>query len=224
LSKAQRADVKVTVARSLEKAGDIDRAIALYTEAAAADPKRLDACLRLAALDELQGRLKESREWYRKALTLQPDNADVYCDLGYSLYLQGEWTESSKQLQHALRLAPDHARAHNNLGLVLARLGQNDEAMAEFKKGGCTAADAHINVAYCNLLAGNSALARQHLETALKLDPDSAPAKKALQDMTVLLARQQPSEADTSAGATESASPGQAAETRVTSVTWKRNQ
>src|SRR5262249_40017931 len=107
LSKAQRADVKVTVARSLEKAGDIDRAIALYTEAAAADPKRLDACLRLAALDELQGRLKESREWYRKALALQPDNADVYCDLGYSLYLQGEWTESSKQLQRALRLAPD---------------------------------------------------------------------------------------------------------------------
>jgi Tfp pilus assembly protein PilF len=127
-------------------------------------------------------------------------------------------------LRHALQLNPGHARAHNNLGLVLARLGQNDEAMAEFKKGGCTSADAHINVAYCNLLAGNAQVSRQHLEIALKLEPDSAPAKKALQDFTILLARQQ-SPQTTSAVESESADAGgRLADTPVTSVSWRRSQ
>jgi Tfp pilus assembly protein PilF len=227
LTKAQRADLKVALARSLEKAGDTDRAVALYGEALAADPKRLDAYLRLAVLHEMQGRTNESRECYRKALALQPDSADVYCNLGYSLYLQGDWAEAQKHLERALQLSPEHARAHNNLGLVLARSGQSDEATAEFKKAGCSVADAHINLAYCYLVDGKCDFSRRHLETALKLEPDSAPAKKALLDLNDYLARQQTPQA----GATASAGPAAGAAPQpgdspegITNVTWRQSR
>jgi hypothetical protein len=97
--------------------------------------------------------------------------------------------------------------------------------MAEFKKGGCTAADAHLNVAYCDLLSGNIVSSRQHLETALKLEPESAPAKKALQDMNAVLARQQPSQPGAPAAANAPAdAAGQPVDSHVTSVTWRRSQ
>jgi Tfp pilus assembly protein PilF len=230
LTKAQQADLKIALARSLEKGGDSDRAIVLYNEAVTADPKRLDACLRLAALHELQGRTQESRQWYSKALALQPASADLYCNLGYSFYLQGDWAEASKHLEHALQLSPDHARAHNNLGLVLARLGRSDEAMAQFKKAGCSAADAHINLAYCHLLAGKAVESRHHSEAALKLEPDSAAAKKALQDLDVFLAHQQPPQPGVTSSANAPAAPAGTVAQRVdspadvASVTWRRSE
>src|SRR5262249_17376332 len=100
LNNAQPADLKVALARSLEKDGDRDGAIAVYTEALGKDPTRADACCRLAVLLERQGRPAEAREWYRKALALQPDNADIYCNLGYSTYLQGDLVEASKYLRY----------------------------------------------------------------------------------------------------------------------------
>jgi Tfp pilus assembly protein PilF len=189
LTDAQRADLKIALGRNLEREGNLDRAIDAFSEAAAKNPTRLDACLHLAALHERQGHLTESREWYRKALALGPNNADVYCNLGYSHYLQGDWVQAAKYLRHAVELQPNHARAHNNLGLVLARLWQSNEALAEFKKAGCNDADAYINLGYCFMVEGNTAQAQQYFNTALELDPKSAPAKKALQDLSALAAR-----------------------------------
>jgi Flp pilus assembly protein TadD len=185
---AQQADLKIVMGHSLEKGGDLDRAIACYTEAAQKDPTRFDACLRLALLHERQGRLADSRQWYGKALTLQPNNPDVYCNLGYSYYLHGDCVQASQALRHAIQLKADHARAHNNLGLVLARMGQSEEALAEFAKAGCSNIDAHVNLAYCFMVDGNAASARQHYEIALQLDPNSASAKRGLQDLDVMVA------------------------------------
>jgi Tfp pilus assembly protein PilF len=227
LTKAQRADLKVALARSLEKSGDTERAVAVYGEALEADPKRVDAYLRLAALYEMQGRAKESRDCYRKAQAIQPANADVYCSLGYSLYLQGDWAEARKQLEHALQLNPENARAHNNLGLVLARSGQTDEAAAEFKKAGCSATDAQINLAYCYLLDGKCDSSRQHLATALRLEPDSVPAKKAMQDLNDYLARQQLPQGSATASiapAAGAAMPPRDSQESPTNVTWRQSR
>jgi Tfp pilus assembly protein PilF len=191
MTAAQRTDLKVAFGQSLEAGGDVEHAIAFYSDATASDPKRIDAQLRLAALYERQGKIAESRECYRKAIALQPANPDVYCDVGYTLYLESDWPHAAEFLQYALQLKQNHTRAHNNLGLVLARTGQTEEAYAEFKKAGCSNAEAHVNLAYCCMLDGKMAQARQNYQAALQLDPNCAAAKSALHDLNAVVAHLQ---------------------------------
>src|SRR5207253_9547824 len=111
-------------------------------------PSRVDAVARLAVLCDQQGDFTESARLHRQALAAEPANADGYCDYGYSLYLQRHWPEAEAALRQAVAIAPDHRRALNNLGLVLARTGMQSEALAAFRKAGCTEADAHANLAF----------------------------------------------------------------------------
>jgi Tfp pilus assembly protein PilF len=141
LQASQVADVQVAMGRALEKRGAAEQALGVYREALKQDPRRADACARVAVLCDQQGKFKESEEMYRKALAAQPDNADLLCNRGYSLYLQRRWGEAEEALRRALALAPGHRRAHNNLGLVLAQLGRPDDALASFLSAGCTEAE-----------------------------------------------------------------------------------
>src|SRR5215210_8056882 len=122
--------------------------MAAYQDALRRDAHRADAYLRLAVLHDRQGQFQESAGLYQQALTARPGDPDIYSDKGYSLYLQRRWVEAEMSLRQAIVLRPDHARAHNNLGLVLAHTGRPDLAMIEFGQGGCTEADARINLAY----------------------------------------------------------------------------
>ncbi len=189
LSASQVADIYVGIGQSLEKRGESGQAITAYAEALEKDPKRVDAYIRLGVLADGLGKFPDALQWYRKALNLQPNNPNIYCDLGYSLYLQGQWAAAESNLRNALALAPDHQRAHNNLGLVLARAGRADEALVEFRKGGCSRAGAQGNLAFALSLKGSWPEAREHYELALKEDPSSVPARKGLQQVDALIAK-----------------------------------
>src|SRR5207249_11041503 len=178
----------------LEKRGDVEGATAAYTEALKKDPGRVDALVRLAVLNDRQGKFRDSEAQYRKALAAQPDNADLHCNRGYSLYLQQRWAEAEQSLRQAIALRPDHLRAHNNLGAVLARSGHETEALEEFRRGGCSPADAHSNLAVAFMLGGNWAEARQHYGCALAANPSSESARKGLKDLTALMHRSQAAE------------------------------
>src|SRR5437763_824522 len=67
--------------------------------------------------------------------------------------------------------------------------GRRAEAIAEFHQAGCSAADAHLNVAFALTLEKSWADARAEYEKALALEPSSAAAKKGLQDLEVVVAR-----------------------------------
>jgi tetratricopeptide (TPR) repeat protein len=189
ITAAQAADVQIAFGRALEKQGDLERSAAAYREAVKRDPHRADACWRLAVLQDRQGKGEEAGELYRKALQAQPDNADLYCDLGYSLYLRGCGKESEANLRHALQLAADHRRAHNNLALLLAHTGRADEALAEFRKGGCKEADAHTDLAFALTLERRWDEAREHYELALAAAPSSEPARQGLRELNRLTAK-----------------------------------
>src|SRR5262249_12682163 len=123
------------------------------------------------------------------ALKGQPGSANIYCNMGYSLYLQRRWAEAEMNLRQALALEPGHQRARVNLGLVLARAGRWDAALAEFRKGGCSEADAHANLAYSRSLEGPLGQARRPYELALAADPSAAQAAKGLRELDVVIAR-----------------------------------
>src|SRR5699024_691606 len=124
------------------------KAMAAYQDALKRDSHRADAYLRLAVLNDRQGKFSESAVLYQQALAASPGDPNIFNDKGYSLYLQRRWVEAEMSLRQAVVLQPDHARAHNNLGLVLAHTGRPDLAVAEFRQGGCSEADAQINLAY----------------------------------------------------------------------------
>jgi Flp pilus assembly protein TadD len=189
ITASQAADVQIAFGRSLEKQGDWEHAAAAYREAVKRDPHRADAYWRLAVLQDRQGKGEDAGDLYRKALQAQPDNADLCCDLGYSLYLRGCWKEAETDLRQALQLAADHRRAHNNLALLLAHTGRGEEALAEFRKGGCQEAEAHSNLAFALTLERRWDEAREHYELALAAAPSSEAARRGLRDLNRLTAK-----------------------------------
>ena len=72
---------------------------------------------------------------------------------------------------------------------MLARTGRRPEAIAEFHRAGCNAADAHVNVGIALTLEKSWPEARAEYEKALALDRSSAAAKKGLQDLETVMAR-----------------------------------
>jgi Tfp pilus assembly protein PilF len=189
LTGAQKADVKVAYGRMMEQRNQEPEALAAYEVALQMDPQHAEACLRMAGLLDRRGRFAESRELYQKALVAKPGNPDIYCKFGYSLYLQKCWAESAMQFRQALALEPGNMRAHNNLGLALAHCGQVAQAMAQFREGGCSSADAHANIAYVMTLERHFDLARQHYELSQRADPASTHAAKGLRELDTLMAK-----------------------------------
>jgi tetratricopeptide (TPR) repeat protein len=189
LTQAQEADVQFALGRSAEARGDLAGAMAAYAAAAQRDHSRADAYLRLAILHDRQGKCRESAELYRKALAAAPGHPEIYCDMGYSLALQRRWQEAEMNLRQAIILQPGLARAHNNLGLVLAHTNRAQEAVAEFRRGGNSVADAHNNVAFALSMDQKWDHARQHYQLALAAEPGSAVTRSRLEELDKLVAK-----------------------------------
>jgi tetratricopeptide (TPR) repeat protein len=189
LKPKQAADVQVALARTLEMHGEDDKALALYEEAVKKDPRRSDAWLHMAILHDKLGQFAESANLYQKALKARPGSAEIYAAMGYSLYLQQRWPEAEMNMRQALTLRPDDAHSHTNLGLLLARTGQTEEALGEFHKAGCSAAEAHTNLAFALTLEQHWPEACQQYQLALQAEPSSLPAKRGLHELEQLMAR-----------------------------------
>lgn len=185
----QAMNVELALARTLETKGETETAIGTYRKILDRDPKNPTAMHRLAVLYDKQGRFDESDELFRKALQLQPNDPDLYCDLGYSLYSRRRWAEAEVNLRKALKLNPDHARAHNHLGLLLCQLDRRTEALGEFRKAGCTIAEAHMNAALVLTMRDRLAEARQEYALASQADPGKSQlVRSRLQEIDALMA------------------------------------
>lgn len=191
-SDRQVADVQLTLARSLERRGEIESAMSAYRQAIEKNPRHATGYWRMAILQDRQGHFDESGALYQQALKLDPKNADLCCDYGYSLYLQRRWAESEEHLSRAIALKARHQRAHNNLGLVLAQTERSDDALAEFRKSGCNTSEAHNNLAFVMTLNKRWDDARCQYELALDADPDSAVARSGLECLEAVVAKAGP--------------------------------
>ena len=189
LSEAQMADVHFGLARSLEAKGDIPKAMSAYYEALKRDRSRADIYHRLAILHDQQGKWQDSNRYYTKAIELEPGSADVYCDMGYSMYLQRRWHDAEMNLRQAVTLDDNHERAYNNLGLVYARQQRNAEALAAFKRGGCSESDAHSNLALACAVERHFDQALSEYRLALAANPNSKIAREGLNELTAAIAK-----------------------------------
>jgi tetratricopeptide (TPR) repeat protein len=118
---------------ALAARGDVERAIAEYTEAIRIRPDYPEAHNNLGPALARQGKIDDAIAQFAEAIRLRPMYADARNNLGVALASQGKFNEAIAQYTEALRLDPDHARAHGNLGLALRARGQPADAIREFK-------------------------------------------------------------------------------------------
>jgi hypothetical protein len=108
------------------------------------------------------------------------------CDsYGEALLQAGRPADAVPYLQKLTAIAPDYDTGHINLGIALLALGK-PEGRQEVEKGlelNPKSAPAHYNLALALATKGELSEAREHLETAVRLAPNSMHAKAALAEL-----------------------------------------
>jgi len=92
----------------------------------------LDAIFLLSQIEASQGNLKDAITAAQVAAQINPQDATIFFQLGILQYENKDYDSASKSLASAVALQPGYANAQYFLGLSYARLGRNEEAIAQF--------------------------------------------------------------------------------------------
>jgi Flp pilus assembly protein TadD len=116
----------------------------------------------------------------------QMELATFHLDRGRRLFEQGSNSEAVTELARAIYLSPYEASAHLLLGRIYLRTGQTAAAIDAFKIAlwSRESAEGRIALAQAYLQVKDAGGAREALERALALDPNSSEAKELLGKMS----------------------------------------
>jgi glutathione synthase/RimK-type ligase-like ATP-grasp enzyme len=129
---------------------------------------------------------QEARVVELEALLAEPscgDTVDIEVERAALLGALGRHGEAQQAFIDTLRRAPTHFSALNQFGTLLAEIGAIDAACRVYAEAILHHPNnpiAHVNLANLDLRANRHREARGHYETALRLDPDYAPAHQGL--------------------------------------------
>lgn len=127
------------------------------------------------------GKVQEALAHYREAADGKPDNAEYKYKLSVALHQSGDAEGERAQLEAAVKLDPKFAAAQSELGYLLSRSGDTAGAIDHFKLAVESApewVEAWINLAAQLAIGGQYTDARTAVDTALRLDPGNAQARK----------------------------------------------
>ena len=131
------AERKFNEAKEAVAAVELEKALALLTEAIEADPDFAQAYGNRGAVNRQLGRLDEAIKDATTAIELDPDVttlANAYGNRAAALTGLGRFSEAVTDATRAIDLAPDLAKAYINRSLALANLGRLEEAVADNTK------------------------------------------------------------------------------------------
>jgi tetratricopeptide (TPR) repeat protein len=117
----------------LEKAGQLDQAIAEHEQALAIDAKLAQVHANLIGLYARAGRPGQAEEQYRATIALNPNLPQSHYDFGVLLISHARYGEAEAAFRKALEFSPHYADAHNNLAVLLERRGRLDEAIRHYQ-------------------------------------------------------------------------------------------
>jgi len=140
---------------ALLELGDLDKALQCYLRAAEAEPE--DA-LPLEKIAQIYARMGN----FRQSIAVSMSAADLYLK-------QKDAAKAIENWEHVTKLDPDNIPARSRLALVHERLGNSSQAISEY-----------LSIASLLQKQGNPNKARQTIDRALKLSPDSAEAQRYL--------------------------------------------
>jgi tetratricopeptide (TPR) repeat protein len=109
--------------------GQVDRAIAEYTESLRLDPRSAQTQYNLGIALSVRGRRTEAIAAFEAALAIDSNYAQAHNNLGALLQLVGRQESALEHYRRAIALRPDNVEAHLNLGLLLSAQGHLAEAV-----------------------------------------------------------------------------------------------
>jgi predicted CXXCH cytochrome family protein len=112
----------------------LDRAIAEYRQAQAANADRVEAHVNLGALEAQLGRFDAAEAAYRTALRIQPAFVPTYLNLAELYRQRGQEDKVAETLERALKIDPQNGDAFEGLGLSLVRQKRMSDAMPMLAK------------------------------------------------------------------------------------------
>ena len=116
------------------RAGNVDEADHLASEALAINPRSPDALLLRGVIAGLQDRHADAELLLRRAANIEKKNHYIFFNLAHSLSEQEKNKESLKWHRKALELDSKHDNAWLNYGRSLFNLGEFDAAMTAFDR------------------------------------------------------------------------------------------
>ncbi len=184
---------------ALEKLGKVqvqegasDKAIALYQQSIKDNPREVIFYILSGELYEANKDWDHAKAMYQQALTISPDHPLASNNLAYVILEQGGNIDVAMGLaQTARRGMPDSPNAADTLGWAYYQKGIYQSAINQFqealrlgdKHGDPDNADIHFHLGLAYQKDNKAALARQHLEKAVKIDPKKDDARKALAEL-----------------------------------------
>jgi len=116
-----------------EEGGEKNRAIGLYEQILARDPKYAAAYINLGTIYFHLRRFSRAEELYRRATETDPGYVLAFFDLGNVLDELNRPDESIHAYRRALELAPRYGDAHYNLALAFERKGETRSALRHWQ-------------------------------------------------------------------------------------------
>jgi tetratricopeptide (TPR) repeat protein len=161
-------------------------ALANYQKALSLKPDLLYTLLNAGQAADKLNRPGEAEAYYRQALQLDGKSAEALNGLGLALAKQGKAEDARAEFEQAIALRRDYADAINNLGVLYIQQGKTNDAIAAFQYGIQTAPTEdilYLNLGRIYIQLGKPENARQVMQQLLDKKPDSATARRALQEL-----------------------------------------
>jgi len=136
---------------------------------------------------QMGGEYDMAVELYKRSLEIHP-TAEAYTFLGWTYRFQGRLDEAIAECKKAIQIDPEFGNPYNDIGAYLIEKGEYDDA----ESGLLRALQSrryesypypHYNLGRVYMAKEQFGKARFHFEQALKLAPDYALAKEALEKL-----------------------------------------
>ncbi len=114
--------------------GDLDKAIADYSQAIRLKPKYAKAWYNRGVAYRRKGDLDKAIDDYNQAIRIRPQYADAWYNRGVAYARKGDLDKAVADYSQAIRLDPEHAKAYNNRGNAYFNKGDLDKAIADYNQ------------------------------------------------------------------------------------------
>ena len=133
---------------------------------------------------QMNGKLDDAVDFYHRSIDAFP-TAEAYTFLGWTYSFKGQLRRAIDECRRAIQMDPDFGNPYNDIGAYLIELNQVDESIpwlerATQAKRYESPAFPHMNLGRVYERKGNWARAIESYKTAVTLNPDYTPARKAM--------------------------------------------